>query len=134
MSNEDRSLSTPKNVDPKELENAKDAVANAITNNSELNQPHAVAPATGTATSQDAQMMRDAATNRANPVRGRTYCGTSHHANLTSRSAGNRLKATRSTDGFFEKILRINRRTNHGQRGPFLRRNPVRLGHRSSSM
>jgi hypothetical protein len=28
---------------------------------------------------------------------------------------------------FFEKVLRINRRTNHGQRGPFLQRNPVRL-------
>jgi len=76
MSNEDRSLSTPKKGDPDVLVDAKDALANAIINNAELDHPAKVAPATGTATSQDAQIMRDAVTNRANggadPVEGRT--------------------------------------------------------------
>jgi hypothetical protein len=32
---------------------------------------------------------------------------------------------TQSTDGFLDKVLRINRRTNNGQRGPGCQRNPV---------
>src|SRR5271156_1294915 len=96
MSNEDRSLSTPNKGDPAELQKAKEALANAIINNAELDHPAKVAPATGTATSQDAQIMRDAVTNRANggadPVQGRTQYGTSHNSQLKSRSASNHLK------------------------------------------
>ncbi len=111
LSNEDRSLSTPKGGDPSELEKGKTALANAIINNAELDHPAKVAPATGTATSQDAQIMRDASTNRANggadPVQGRTQYGTSHHANLHDRSANNHLKG------------KAGRETVHQKFGPF---------------
>lgn len=63
MSNEDRGLSTPKGGDRNELAKGKDALANAIIHNAELDHPAKVAPATGTATSQEAQTMRDAYTN-----------------------------------------------------------------------
>jgi RHS repeat-associated protein len=108
MSNEDRSLSTPKGGDPGELEKGLEALANAIINNAELDHPAKVAPATGTATSQDAQIMRDAYTNRANggadPVQGRTQYGTSHHANLHSRSASNGLKGKAGRETVYEKF------------------------------
>jgi hypothetical protein len=108
MSNEDRSLSTPKGGDPNELAKGKDALANAIINNAELDHPAKVAPATGTATGQDAQVMRDAYTNRANggadPVQGRTQYGTSHHANLHSRSASNGLNGKAGREKVFEKF------------------------------
>jgi hypothetical protein len=108
MSNEDRSLSTPKKGDPQELEDAKTALANAIINNAELDHPAKVAPATGTASTQDSQIMRDAYTNRANggadPVEGRTQYGTSHHANLQSRSANNGLKGKAGRETVYEKF------------------------------
>lgn len=88
MSNEDRSLSGGK---PGQLVDGKTALANAIINGAKLSHPPKVAPATGTPTSQDAQIMQDAYTNRANggadPVQGRVFYGTSHDANLTSRPA-----------------------------------------------
>lgn len=108
MSNEDRSLSTPKGGDPSELAKGKEALANAIINNAERDQPNQVAPATGTATSQDAQIMRDAYTSRANggadPVQGRTYYGTSHYANLHSRSASNNLKGKAGRETVYKKF------------------------------
>jgi RHS repeat-associated protein len=108
MSNEDRSLSTPKNGDPTELANGKTALANAIINNAELDNPAKVAPATGTPTGQDAQIMRDAYTNRANggadPVQGRTQFGNSHNGNLKSRSASNGLKGKAGRETVFQKF------------------------------
>jgi hypothetical protein len=108
MSNEDRSLSTPKKGDPGELEKGKTALANAIINNAEVDKPAKVAPSTGTATTQDAQIMRDAYTNRANggadPVQGRTQYGTSHNGNLNSRSASNGLKGKAGRETVFAKF------------------------------
>jgi hypothetical protein len=108
MSNEDRSLSTPKKGNPDVLVDAKDALANAIINNAELDRPAKVAPATGTATTQDSQIMRDAATNRANggadPVEGRTQYGTTHNPNLQSRSASNHLKGEAGRETVYEKF------------------------------
>jgi len=105
MSNEDRSLSGGA---PGELEKGKTALANAIINNAELDQPAKVAKATGTATAQDAQIMRDAYTNRANggadPVQGRSQFGTSHRANLHSRPAGNGLKGSAGRETVYEKF------------------------------
>ena len=108
MTNEDGSLSTPKNGDPQELEKGKTALANALINNAELDQPAIVAPATGTASAQDTQIMRDAYTNRANggadPVEGRTQFGTSHEPNLKNRDAGNRLKGSAGRETVFAKF------------------------------
>jgi RHS repeat-associated protein len=105
MSNEDRSLSGGA---PGELENGKNALANAIINNAELDRPAKVAPSTGTATPQDAEIMRDAYTNRANggadPVQGRTQFGTSHNSHLKSRSAGNHLKGKAGRETVYEKF------------------------------
>ena len=90
MTHEDGSLSTPKGGDPTELEKGKTALANAIINGAESKHPPLVATPTVPASSQDAQIMRDAYTNRANggadPVQGRIFYGTSHE-NLTSRPA-----------------------------------------------
>jgi RHS repeat-associated protein len=108
MSNEDRSLSTPKKGDPDVLVDGKTALANAIINNAELDRPAKVAPATGTATTQDSQIMRDAATNRANggadPVEGRTQYGTTHNPNIQSRSASNHLKGEAGRETVYEKF------------------------------
>jgi len=95
MTHEDGSLSTPKGGDPTELEKGKTALANAIINGAESKHPPLVATPTVPASSQDAQIMRDAYTNRANggadPVNGRTFYGTSHTPpdRLLSRPIGN---------------------------------------------
>lgn len=95
MTHEDGSLSTPKGGDPTELEKGKAALANAIINGAESKHPPLVATPTVPASSQDAQIMRDAYTNRANggadPVNGRTFYGTSHTPpdQLHSRPIGN---------------------------------------------
>jgi hypothetical protein len=98
----------PKKGNPDVLVDAKDALANAIINNAELDRPAKVAPATGTATTQDSQIMRDAATNRANggadPVEGRTQYGTTHNPNLQSRSASNHLKGEAGRETVYEKF------------------------------
>ena len=65
MTNEVGSLSTPKKGNPDVLGDAKDALANTLINNANLDNPAKVAPATGTASTQDQQIMRDAAANRA---------------------------------------------------------------------
>jgi hypothetical protein len=105
MSNEDRSLSGGA---PGELDKGKDALANAIINNAELARPAKVAPSTGTATTQDGQIMRGAITNRANggadPAQGRTQYGTSHNANLKSRSASGHLKGKAGRETVHEKF------------------------------
>ncbi len=95
MTHEDGSLSTPKGGDPTELEKGKTALANAIINGAEAPHPPLVATPTVPASGQDAQIMRDAYTNRANggadPVNGRTFYGTSHTPpdRLHSRPIGN---------------------------------------------
>jgi RHS repeat-associated protein len=95
MTHEDGSLSTQKGGDPTELEKGKTALANAIINGAESKHPPLVATPTVPASSQDAQIMRDAYTNRANggadPVNGRTFYGTSHTPpdQLHSRPIGN---------------------------------------------
>jgi len=100
MTNEVGSLSTPKEGDPDVLVDAKDALANALINNANLDSPAKVAPATGTASTQDEQIMRNAATNRANggadPVEGRTQFGTTHNPHIQSRSAMYHLKGPRA--------------------------------------
>ncbi|MGD0568217.1 MAG: hypothetical protein ABSA78_07405 [Candidatus Sulfotelmatobacter sp.] len=108
MTNEVGSLSTPKKGNPDVLSDAKDALANTLINNAELDKPAKVAPATGTASTQDAQIMKDAATNRANggadPVEGRTQFGTTHNPNVQSRSAGNHLKGEAGRETVYEKF------------------------------
>jgi hypothetical protein len=95
MTHEDGSLSTPKGGDPQQLVDGKTALANAIINGAEAPHPPLVATPTVPASTQDAQIMRDAYTNRANggadPVNGRTYYGTSHTPpdQLHSRPIGN---------------------------------------------
>lgn len=108
MTNEVGSLSTPKKGDPDVLVDAKTALANALINNANLDNPAKVAPATGTASTQDAQIMRDAATNRAkggaDPVEGRTQFGTTHNRHVQSRSAGNHLKGEAGRETVYEKF------------------------------
>jgi RHS repeat-associated protein len=108
MTNEVGSLSTPKKGNPDVLGDAKDALANTLINNANLDSPAKVAPATGTASTQDAQIMRDAATNRANggadPVEGRTQFGTTHNAHIQSRSAMNHLKGAAGRETVYEKF------------------------------
>jgi hypothetical protein len=108
MTNEVGSLSTPKKGNPDVLAGAKDALANALINNANLDSPAKVAPATGTASTQDAQIMRDAVTNRANggadPVEGRTQFGTTHNPNIKSRSAMNHLKGAAGRETVYEKF------------------------------
>ena len=108
MTNEVGSLSTPKKGNPDVLADAKDALANALINNANLDNPAKVAPATGTASTQDQQIMRDAATNRANggadPVEGRTQFGTTHNAHIQSRSAMNHLKGAAGRETVYEKF------------------------------
>jgi hypothetical protein len=93
---------------PGQLVDAKTALANTIINNAELQHPAVVAPDTGTASAQDAQIMRAAYTNRTNggadPVQGRTQFGTSHHGNLVSRSASNHLKGKAGRETVYEKF------------------------------
>ncbi len=108
MTNEVGSLSTPKKGNPDVLGDAKDALANTLINNANLDNPAKVAPATGTASTQDAQIMRDAATNRANggadPVEGRTQFGTTHNPSIQSRSAMNHLKGAAGRETVYEKF------------------------------
>jgi hypothetical protein len=108
MTNEVGSLSTPKKGNPDVLADAKDALANALINNANLDSPAKVAPATGTASTQDAQIMKDAVTNRANggadPVEGRTQFGTTHNPNIKSRSAMNHLKGAAGRETVYEKF------------------------------
>jgi RHS repeat-associated protein len=108
MSNEDRSLSTPKGGDPDELDRGKTALANAILNNAELKHPAKVAPATGTATGEDAKAMRAAYVNRMeggeDPVEGRSQYGTSHHSDLKDRSAGNHLPGAAGRETVYERF------------------------------
>jgi len=108
MTNEVGSLSTPKKGNPDVLSDAKDALANTLINNANLDNPAKVAPATGTASTQDQQIMRDAATNRANggadPVEGRTQFGTTHNAHIQSRSAMNHLKGAAGRETVYEKF------------------------------
>jgi hypothetical protein len=93
---------------PGDLEKGKTALANALINNAELDHPAKVAPATGTASTQDAQIMRDAQTNRgkggADPAQGRTQFGTSHNGNLKSRSAMNGLKGKAGRETVYSKF------------------------------
>ena len=108
MTNEVGSLSTPKKGDPDVLVDAKTALANALINNANLDNPAKVAPATGTASTQDAQIMKDAVANRAkggaDPVEGRTQFGTTHNPNIKSRSAGNHLKGAAGRETVYEKF------------------------------
>jgi RHS repeat-associated protein len=108
MTNEVGSLSTPKKGDPDVLGDAKDALANTLINNANLDNPAKVAPATGTASTQDAQIMKDAVANRAkggdDPVEGRTQFGTTHNPNVRSRSAGNHLKGAAGRETVYEKF------------------------------
>ncbi len=107
MANEIGSLSTPKNGDPKELQKAEAALANTLINNANRARPNATAPATGAASPQLAQAMRDAYTARANggadPVLGRTFYGTSHIPpnRLSSRPIGNGRQTVYSHFGPF---------------------------------
>ena len=105
MSNEDRSLSGGASG---QLVNGKTALANAIINGAKLSNPPKVAPATGTPTSQDAQIMQDAYTNRVNggddPVNGRVYYGTTHNANVQWRSAGNGLPGAAGRETVYQKF------------------------------
>jgi RHS repeat-associated protein len=108
MTNEVGSLSTPKKGDPDVLSDGKDALANALINNANLDSPAKVAKATGTASPQDEQIMKDAATNRANggadPVEGRTQFGTTHNPHVQSRDAGNHLKGAAGRETVYEKF------------------------------
>jgi RHS repeat-associated protein len=108
MTNEVGSLSTPKKGNPDVLADAKDALANTLINNANLDRPAKVAPATGTASTQDAQIMKNAVTNRANggadPVEGRTQFGTTHNPNIKSRSAMNHLKGAAGRETVYEKF------------------------------
>jgi RHS repeat-associated protein len=108
MTNEVGSLSTPKKGNPDVLADAKDALANTLINNANLDRPAKVAPATGTASTQDAQIMKNAVTNRANggadPVEGRTQFGTTHNPNIKSRNAMNHLKGAAGRETVYEKF------------------------------
>ena len=108
MTHEDGSLSTPKKGDPDVLGDAKEALANAIINNAELKKPEQVATPDRPASAQDAQVMKDAVTNRANggadPVEGRHYYGTTHNPNVKSRDAGNHLKGEAGRETVYEKF------------------------------
>ena len=108
MTNEVGSLSTPKKGNPDVLVDAKDALSNALINNANLDNPAKVAPATGTASTQDAQIMKDAVANRAkggaDPVEGRTQFGTTHNSHIQSRSAGNHLKGAAGRETVYEKF------------------------------
>jgi RHS repeat-associated protein len=108
MTHEVGSLSTPKNGNPDALADAKDALANTIINNAELTQPAQVATPDRSASAQDAQIMKDAATNRANggadPVEGRTQFGTTHNPNVQWRPAGNYLKGEAGRETVYEKF------------------------------
>jgi hypothetical protein len=66
LTNEDGSLSTPKGGDPQQLVDGKTALANAIYNNASLAHPEKVAPATGTPSAQDSQIMQGVVTSRTN--------------------------------------------------------------------
>jgi RHS repeat-associated protein len=105
MTNEDGSLSGGA---PGSLEKGKTALANAIINNAKLKHPAKVAPDTGTPSTQDAQIMGDAYTNRSNggadPVQGRTQYGTSHYGDLTDRSASNGLKGAAGRETVFAQF------------------------------
>ena len=108
LTNEDGSLSTPKGGDPQQLVDGKTALANAIYNNANLAHPEKVAPATGTPSAQDSQIMQGVVMSRTNggadPVQGRVYYGTSHTPDLTSRSAGNGLKGAAGRETVFAKF------------------------------
>ena len=108
MTNEVGSLSTPKKGNPDVLSDAKDALANALINNAQLDSPAKVAPATGTASTQDAQIMKDAVTNRANggadPVEGRTQFGTTHNPHVQWRDAHNHLKGAAGRETVYKKF------------------------------
>jgi RHS repeat-associated protein len=108
MTHEDGSLSTPKKGDPDVLSDAKEALANAIINNAELKKPEQVATPDRSASAQDAQIMKDAVTNRAkggaDPVEGRHYYGTTHNPRVQSRPAGNHLKGAAGRETVYEKF------------------------------
>jgi len=108
MTNEVGSLSTPKKGNPDVLGDAKEALANALINNANLDHPARVAPATGTASTQDAQIMKDAVANRAkggaDPVEGRTQFGTTHNPHVQWRSARNGLKGEAGRETVYEKF------------------------------
>ena len=108
LTNEDGSLSTQKGGNPQELVDGKIALANTIYNNANLARPEKVAPDTGAASAQDGQIMQGVVKNRisggADPVQGRVYYGTSHIPNLTSRSAGNRLRGAAGRESVFAKF------------------------------
>jgi RHS repeat-associated protein len=91
LSNESRGLTGGK---PGELAEGKTAEASAIINNASLSHPHKMAPATGTATTEDRETMREVYFSRAtggnDPAGGRTYFGNSQYL-LTDRDAGNGL-------------------------------------------
>jgi len=108
MTNEVGSLSTAKKGDPDVLSDAKDALANALINNANLDNPAKTAKATGNASPQDEQTMRDAARNRANggadPVEGRSQFGTTHNPHVQWRSAHNHLKGAAGRETVYEKF------------------------------
>ena len=108
MTNEVGSLSTPKKGEPDVLQDAKDALANALINNASLDNPGQVAPSTGTASTQDEQTMKDGATNRANggadPVEGRTQFGTTHNPHVQWRDAHNHLKGAAGRETVYKKF------------------------------
>ena len=108
MTNEVGSLSTPKKGNPDVLSDAKDALANTLINNANLTKPAQVATPDRPASAEDAQIMKDAVTNRANggadPVEGRTQFGTTHNPNVRSRSACNHLKGAAGRETVYEKF------------------------------
>lgn len=108
MTHEDGSLSTPKKGNPDVLADGKEALANTLINNAELKRPGQVATPDRPASSQDAQIMKDAVANRvsggADPVEGRTQFGTTHNPNVQWRDAGNHLKGAAGRETVYEKF------------------------------
>jgi hypothetical protein len=108
LTNEDGSLSTPKGGDSQVLVDGKMALANAIYNNANLSKPEVVAPNSGSASAQDAQIMQGVVTSRKNggadPVDGRNYYGTTHNPNVKYRDAGNHLKGAAGRETVFAKF------------------------------
>ena len=87
---------------------AKAALANAIYNNARLKRPAVVAPATGTATEQDSDIMRKTYVDReaggADPVEGRTQYGTTQNENVQYRSAGNLQQGAAGQETVYKKF------------------------------
>lgn len=128
MTHEDGSLSTPKKGDPDVLSDGKEALANTLINNAELEKPAQVATPDRPASAQDAQVMKDAVANRAkggaDPVEGRTQFGTTHNPNVQWRDAGNGLKGAAGRETVYEKFGPFNDSTSSRQTWIVIYNNP----------